>query len=739
MIAKKYGLRGSVALGVILIAASTTSSLGQTTTTTWTGSQDNSWSNQSNWNNGVPNISDVAVIDTSPSAIVSSREEALSLTVNNDGNLAVFGNLRVEGNMYVGEEGDSGDLATVTINNNLGRAFLTAGTLSIGSGSGKSEVIVGQRGVLDAVFIDINSGGQLILEGGDPGPVVLATSIRMSDGDIVFSQTGNIDDFPVIFGDGGRLLVESGSTRLRLDSSGFAGTTDISGGTLQVDTTLGGTINVTGGTLLGTGTATGTVTVASGGTLAPGNSVGTFRAQDVTLEDGSIFAVEIDSRGRTDLLQSGGTVTLEGGSVSVTADSYDEDASFTIITADTAVDGSFSEVTTTTYVGYVLSYDSTSVTLNQTITQSFSDVASSANHMAIATALDGFETSHGIVQGLLGSTSEADALDAFDQLSGQVHASVKGALAENGQRVVDAINDRLYRDKIGVKRAGADGSTGADHATGSADRRTGWWLTGYGNWSKTDATANTASMTNDAGGIVAGVDRRIGDHALVGVMGGYGHTSVSVGDLGSDSDVDGYTLGAYGRVEAGATAFNAGALYTWYDIGTSRTIANPFHEQLGADYDADAWQIFAEASHEFALQHAAITPFAGISHIGLQTDGFSESGGASALTASSDTTNTTFTTLGIRTAAAVSERVTVHGMAGWRHAFGDVDPVSVFTLDGSAPFAITGAPIAEDALVTEFGLDIAAAEAASVGLSYRGQFADDADAHGVFGRLFVRF
>jgi uncharacterized protein with beta-barrel porin domain len=51
--------------------------------------------------------------------------------------------------------------------------------------------------------------------------------------------------------------------------------------------------------------------------------------------------------------------------------------------------------------------------------------------------------------------------------------------------------------------------------------------------------------------------------------------------------------------------------------------------------------------------------------------------------------------------AAASAR----GMAGWRHAFGDVTPSSTVSFAGSDTFTVTGVPIAKDAGVVEAGLD----------------------------------
>jgi outer membrane autotransporter protein len=81
----------------------------------------------------------------------------------------------------------------------------------------------------------------------------------------------------------------------------------------------------------------------------------------------------------------------------------------------------------------------------------------------------------------------------------------------------------------------------------------------------------------------------------------------------------------------------------------------------------------------------------------------------------------------------------LRGMAGWRHAFGDVDPSSTFSIAGSAPFSVLGAPIAQDAAVVEAGLDIEASDNVTIGASYEGQFGDGAIANGFNARLLAEF
>ena len=209
----------------------------------------------------------------------------------------------------------------------------------------------------------------------------------------------------------------------------------------------------------------------------------------------------------------------------------------------------------------------------------------------------------------------------------------------------------------------------------------------------------------------------------------------------SSASVETWSAGLYGGAEAGAWGLGFGAIHNWHAVDTGRTVSftNYSPERLSARYDARSWQFFAEAGHKVQVGSLMQEPFAGVSHTNLATDGFSETGGDAALTSSSDTDNTTFTTLGMHGAMVLLDTVHVRGMAGWRHAFGDTDPSSTHTLSGSSPFTVTGAPIAEDALVTEFGIEASLSDNAVLGVAYKGRYGDGAADHGVNAGLRVTF
>ena len=120
----------------------------------------------------------------------------------------------------------------------------------------------------------------------------------------------------------------------------------------------------------------------------------------------------------------------------------------------------------------------------------------------------------------------------------------------------------------------------------------------------------------------------------------------------------------------------------------------------------------------------AFEPFANLAYV--HVDGDINETGTAAMAGSSEL-DTTYTTLGVRASAALAAGLTVRGTLGWRHAFGDITPEATLGFQpGTAAVALAGVPIAENALVTELGVDFAVSENATLGLSYSGQFAGDA-------------
>ena len=455
-------------------------------------------------------------------------------------------------------------------------------------------------------------------------------------------------------------------------------------------------------------------------------------------EQSGTYTVTIGpTAGANDNLSVTGRITLNGGTVRVVGAYVGR---YRILESKTlGIEGrGFDEVIDTLFMNYELDNEvSTDVWLtsarNSISFLEATGVTGTANQRAVANALDSLDptdpdnqdTNSPIARAFLDLNTAEEVRAAADAISGEVHASLKGALTETGQRQVAAVNRRM------AARSG--------NLSSRADRDNGEWIIGYGAWGETDATPGTARMETDLRGVLYGVDRALGDHWRLGVLGGYSQTNVTQRARLSSASVDTLSAGLYGGAEAGAWGLGFGAIHNWHAVDTGRTFTNYSPERLSARYDARSWQLFAKAGHKVQVGGLMLEPFAGVSHTGLATDGFSESGGDAALISSSDTDNTTFTTLGLRSAMVLLDTVHVRGMAGWRHAFGDTEPSSTHTLSGSSPFTVTGAPIAEDALVAEFGIEAGLTDNAFLGVAYKDRYSDADAAHGFNAGLRVTF
>jgi outer membrane autotransporter protein len=242
---------------------------------------------------------------------------------------------------------------------------------------------------------------------------------------------------------------------------------------------------------------------------------------------------------------------------------------------------------------------------------------------------------------------------------------------------------------------------------------------------------------------LTGIDALVSDNARIGLIAGYTYSSFNVDDRASSGSANSVHLGAYGGVGLGGLGLRGGAAYSWHFVDTVRSAAfTGFAENLDASYDAGTAQMFGEAGYRIDTATAAFEPFANIAYVNLHTDGFTETGGAAALTHASDDTDQTFSTLGVRASTPVSlggSEANLSGMIGWRHAFSDVTPDATFAFAGGEPFAIAGAPIARDALALEADFDVKVGARSSLGIAYSGQIGDGAQDHSASARLTVNF
>jgi uncharacterized protein with beta-barrel porin domain len=342
---------------------------------------------------------------------------------------------------------------------------------------------------------------------------------------------------------------------------------------------------VNGGTLKGKGTFGG-LTV-NGGTIAPGNSIGTMHVNGAFTLGGAVYEVEANPQGQSDKVVVKGTVNLTGATLRVLAASgaYKPKTNYVIIANDGTdpVNGTFGSITsnlaflipTVTYNGVTGNDVVLTLERNSTL---FSDVANRRNQRAVAGALDQFTTDNQLFLDVLNQTASG-ARQAFDALSGEIHATVSGVLADDSRYVREAILGRLmqatYTNNAGeIASLGTSGPQVASLNAASIDgeavalgfaNRSGkaapvygpgvaFWTRAFGAWGDFGGDTNAASANRDLGGFVSGVDAQITGSWRGGIVAGYSQSNVDVDARYSSADVETIHLGGYGGGMAGPLA-----------------------------------------------------------------------------------------------------------------------------------------------------------------------------------------
>lgn len=168
--------------------------------------------------------------------------------------------------------------------------------------------------------------------------------------------------------------------------------------------------------------------------------------------------------------------------------------------------------------------------------------------------------------------SKASAGHAWAPLSGEIHATVKGALIGESSYARDAVMERLRAAFDGVGASSvpvmAYGPDGVEPVCADT-QRFAVWSQAYGAWGTADGDGNAAGYHRSARGFLAGGDVLLGDWRL-GLAGGYGHSSYEVDARAASAEADNYTLALYAGTRIEALSLNFGAAHSWHSIDTGR-------------------------------------------------------------------------------------------------------------------------------------------------------------------------
>ncbi|MBZ3691528.1 autotransporter domain-containing protein [Phyllobacterium calauticae] len=606
--------------------------------------------------------------------------------------------------------------------------------------------------------------GDTVINGGELG-IGLGGSVVSTS---VINDTGLL----TVDGTAAAVTANAGG-QLKVNATGATGGLMLNGGFASVDGRSGTTIVNTGGVLGGIGTVE-RLAMHEGGVVAPGNSVGTLHvATDASFDKHTGLVIQVAADGRSDRLEVAGKATLLGGVVTVTTEDGTAPLSpaetlallgktYTILSAVGGVSGTFDTALPHYYfIGAALAYAANDVTVSLARNNvAFAAIGETRNQKAAASGVESLGRGNLLYDTVAVSTVTQDLPAGFSALSGEAHATLRGTLLQDAGLVSGAASERVRAAFDGVAAKAApvatplaygpdDKAKGKQSAAEAFDTATpvaattALWGQAYGGWSHGAGDGNAAAYSRNTGGFVTGMDGVIAGTWRLGVLAGYGSTSLH--GAGSSVSADSYQVGIYGGTKIDALTLSLGTVLAHHEIDTRRTVAfGSLAETDTAGYSANTVQIFGEAAYRIETPYAALEPFAAAAHTHLKTAGFSETGGIAALSAPSSTTDLTTTTLGLRASRAFTlgnaASLTARGMVGWRHAYGDVTPQAQLAFaSGGESFDVSGLPIAADAALVEAGLAYNIGRTTTLGLTYTGQFSSGVNDNTVKADLTVRF
>ncbi|WP_157953060.1 autotransporter outer membrane beta-barrel domain-containing protein [Limnobaculum parvum] len=639
----------------------------------------------------------------------------------NDGSAPINGNI------------NSGQNASLIFNNNT---FIN-GVLQLNSGSNASfngnstivQNVIGNGSIIsflqDAILqhnLIGSSASQLIFNGNTN----ISNDVTGS-GNSNFTFAGNTQIGGNLSGDLTNFTFsKTGNTHI-VGNIDLTNSSTIHGGTQQNPIVIDGNALVSNGSILGGNLVVNGALSGSGGTVAPGNSVGTQTYASMAQFSGN-YAAEVNAAGQSDNIIIQGNADLSGINLSVAQENgtggYQLNHLYTILqtTNGGVVQNTFASTALNANLQNTLvkldpvSYgtDAVQVSLSvdeQKLAAKQGDLTS--NQKNTLSGIVGAAGQNSAVDAAMQSTNTANALD---QLSGEIHASLRSSLFASSTMLTDTVMSRAR----------------PEHRGSQASNQV--WVQTLGGKYSLDGNSNAAKSTNKNGGIAVGGALALDGGWQLGLALAYNNEDIDVDARSSSADVDTTTMMAYANNSWAAGAGNVnlviGGGYSWHSIDTERNV-NLVNQKLTASYDANTTQAFADIGYAIPVTtNFTVEPYTGMAWYRQSTDDFTEHNGNAALKGQGDDQDVTLYNLGLRNQLKFSVAHTpaaVNMSAGWRHAAGDVDSdVKLGLAQNATPtYTVTGAPITKDAAVVSIGIEAQVLNNAVVGTAYNGQLSDD--------------
>ncbi|MEP0520964.1 MAG: autotransporter domain-containing protein [Hyphomicrobiales bacterium] len=523
------------------------------------------------------------------------------------------------------------------------------------------------------------------------------------------------------------------------NNGAFTGATNVSGGTLVNNADLGmSAFNINAGTLAGSG-ASGQTTIGVNGVHNAGTvgGIGAYNVNGDYIMNGTLD-VDLDDAGNSDVIRVVGNVSLAGDlAINELPGAWNGNNMYTLIDNDQndGVIGAFASVSnmlafldpTVDYAGG----DGNDVVLTLTRNNTaFTSVATTPNQIATAggvSTLDGSNLDSNIIVNAITGLTAAQAADAYDQLSGEIHASVGGALLERNGRVLDSIGDRIanawvitgrHQALLNNERLAAtvrdNKSTPEEEAAAYSDllnqNTLSFWAQGSGEWRMVASDGNGAEQQTEAFDMLVATDVTSNNNLSMGMVSGYSWMQLDLDDRNSTAKVKTARSAAYLTHLRQNWQSSLVGSYAFHQIETNRNIVFPgFNRSAQAEYQAHDLSIASRVGYTARLSQMFLHPFVGLNYTWQHRDDFAETGaGAANLVAEAEDSHSLKSTVGVKIVGEYRTRgatVATEIEAAWHHEFGDVVGASTQSFEeGSDMFTVRAAKPSRDKVELNLGI-----------------------------------
>ncbi len=527
--------------------------------------------------------------------------------------------------------GGGGGLTVGTDMNGLGGAGGSASGTPAGGGggSGLGGAIFIQDGALLIIQDGINFSGNATTAGTGGTTSSGVNGVNGSSlGQDIFIQAGGGLTFQInntltisnpIEGAGtssGPGVVLSGTGIVSLHGiNTYLGNTSIQSGTLNLNGSVSADMNIAStGKLSGDATVNGNIN--NSGTLMPGNSIGTINTTNLVLNASSVYNVEVNSAGASDLIAALGTAQV-AGSVVVTPDSlnYSAPITYTILSAAGGVTGVFSSLTSSTPALMSLIYNPLSVQLTYLPLNS-NGVGLTGNALIIANAFFS-----------LPATPGSDVATVNNALLALSPNAIENAFEQMDPAQFSGLIDVQLQDAILVR------STYTKHLQEfifDKERRCGqlssFWIDGIGQWQR---QRKQFGFKNQTRGITMGADYTIQDWVL-GLAFSATHDNFHVNDFASNATINSYYGGIYGGWKRDELYIDMSFISANNKYNSKRGLNfGTINRQAHANHSGNEWLAHVGFGYQMIYSFLQETPYINLDYVQQHENSYGESGAAS--------------------------------------------------------------------------------------------------------------